>query len=283
MNKITDLRPSPIAGHWYPGIAKNLAQSVDQYIQAATLPEIQGKVIGVIAPHAGYMYSGPVAGHAFAAVQGMKPDVVAVISPIHRPMYFAPLLTSAHEAYQTPLGTIPVDQESIHQLNGFIKSDLGIEITPVRKDDEHSLEIELPFLQRTLTGDFSLLPVMILDTSVRVTQSLGKALGRTLQNRDSLLVASTDLSHYKTQKIANMLDQEMLRRIEAFDPEAVLRAEDEGKGFACGRGAVAAVLWAAKELGANQVQIVNYATSGDISGDYSQVVGYGAAVITRKD
>jgi AmmeMemoRadiSam system protein B len=283
MNEITDLRPSPIAGYWYPGDPEKLAQMVDQFIQSATLPEIQGEVIGVIAPHAGYIYSGPVAGYAFAAIRGMSPDLVAVISPMHRPFHFDPLLTSAHEAYQTPLGTTPVDREAIQHVNKYLHANIGIETTPVRDDGEHSLEIELPFLQQALDGEFSLLPVMVRDISLRVTQSLGKALARTLENRTSLLVASTDLSHYKTQKVANILDREMLHRIEAFDPEAVLRAEDEGKGFACGRGAVAAVLWAARELGANSVQILNYATSGDISGDYNQVVGYGAAVITRKE
>ena len=102
-----------------------------------------------------------------------------------------------------------------------------------------------------------------------------------MEKRNALLVASTDLSHFYPQKTANQLDHEMLRRIEAFDPLAVLQAEEEGKAFACGRGAVAAVLWAAQALGADTVTIVNYATSGDISGDYSQVVGYGAAVITK--
>jgi AmmeMemoRadiSam system protein B len=103
-----------------------------------------------------------------------------------------------------------------------------------------------------------------------------------VEGKNTLLVASTDLSHFYPQKIANQLDQEMLRRIEAFDPLAVLQAEEQGKAFACGCGAVAAVLWAAQDLGADTVTIVNYATSGDVSGDTSQVVGYGAAVVTRQ-
>ena len=280
MNTKTDLRPSPIAGQWYSGDSKQLAVSVEDYINAATLPEIQGEIIAVVAPHAGHIYSGPVAGHAFATLKGLKPNLVAVVSPMHRP-YFEPLLTSAHEAYQTPIGSIPVDREALNQLDEYLKTDIGIELTSIRNDEEHSLEIELPFLQQALDEDFNLLPVMVLDTSVRVVRSLGKALARTLENRNAIMVASTDLSHFQPQEKANTFDREMLRRIETFDPESVLSAEEEGKAFACGRGAVAAILWAAKELGADNVHILNYATSGDVSGDYSQVVGYGAAVITK--
>jgi AmmeMemoRadiSam system protein B len=280
MNTKTDLRPSPIAGQWYSGNPKELAASVDNYINTAKLPEIRGEIIAVVAPHAGHIYSGPVAGYAFAALKGLKPSMVAVISPMHRP-YFEPLLTSSHEAYQTPLGSIPVDQEALDQLDGYLKNDIGIQTTPIRNDAEHSLEIQLPFLQQALAVDFSLLPVMVRDTSVRVVMALGKTLARILENRNAIMVASTDLSHFYSQKTANAFDQEMLRRIESFDPESVLNAEDEGKAFACGRGAVAAVLWAAEELGGNHVEILNYATSGDVSGDYSQVVGYGAAVITK--
>lgn len=275
-----DTRPSPIAGQWYPGKPESLASSVNEYLEAATLPEISGEIIAVIAPHAGHRYSGPVAGHAFAAVRGQAPELVAVISPMHQP-YRQPLLTSAHAAYQTPLGTIPIHREAVDTLDGHLQNSLGFGLAAVQRDQEHSLEIELPFLQQSLAGGFSLLPVMVRDQTQRVVQSLGQSLAQTLENYPALLVASTDLSHFYPQARAHQLDQEMLRRIAAFDPLAVLQAEDEGKAFACGRGAVAAVLWAAQDLGADTVTIVNYATSGDISGDYAQVVGYGAAVITR--
>ena len=281
MKSQLDLRPSPIAGQWYPGQPDSLASSVDSYLEAASIPKISGDIIAIIAPHAGHRYSGPVAGHAFAAVRGQKPELVVVISPMHQP-YHQPLLTSAHEAYQTPLGSIPIDREAVDTLDGHLQNSLGIGLTAIYSDTEHSLEIELPFLQQSLTGQFSLLPVMVRDQTPKVMQSLGVALAQTMQSQNALLVASTDLSHFYPQEIANQFDQEMLRRIESFDPLAVLQAEDEGKAFACGRGAVAAVLWAAQDLGADAVTIVNYATSGDVSGDYSQVVGYGAAVVTRK-
>jgi len=275
-----DVRPSPIAGTWYPADPKRLASSVDAYIAGAKLPALEGQLVAVVSPHAGHRYSGAVAGHAFAAIQGLKPELVAVISPMHYPAAPA-LLTTAHAAYETPLGVIPVDRQALRALEAALEAENGLSITSVRHDPEHSLEIELPFLQRALGGDFRLLPVMVREASSFVARALGVALAKTLADRKALLVASTDLSHFYTESTAHLLDQEMLRRVEAFDPEAVLQAEEEGKGFACGRGALAAVLWAAKELGADTVKVLHYATSGDITGDTSQVVGYGAIAILR--
>ena len=235
----------------------------------------------MVSPHAGYTYSGPVAGYAFGAVKGLSPDVVVVISPMHQP-YFEPLLTSAHEAYYTPLGEVPIARNEIQELDVILNSQIGFGISPVKRDREHSLEIELPFLQRSVSGDFKLIPIMMRDQTNRVAQALGEALAKILDGKNTLLVGSTDLSHFHPHKKANEYDQELLRRIAAFDPEAVINAESEGAGFACGRAAVAAVLWAARSMGANNVKILNYATSGDVNGDYNQVVGYGAAVVTKK-
>lgn len=280
------IRPSPIAGQWYPADPRRLAAQVDGYMDAAQLPEIDGEVVGVMAPHAGHIYSGPVAGYAFAPLRGKKLDLVVVVSPMHHP-YYEPLLTTAYAAYATPLGSIPVHHEALRLLDELLEKELGIKLTPVARDMEHSLEIELPFLQRALSGPFSLLPVMVRDQSRAVSRGLGKALADTLANKKILeadttvLVASTDLSHFYPQQVAKTLDEEILRQVEAFDPDGVIRVDEQGKGYACGRGALAAVLWAAKELGADQSQILRYATSGDVTGDYERVVGYGAAVFTR--
>ncbi len=276
----TDLRPSPIAGQWYSADPGKLAQSVDGYINAAGEIKISGEILGIIVPHAGHQYSGPVAGYAFSLLSELKPEIIAVISPMHH-LSPHPILTADHAGYSTPLGSIEIDHGLIKRLDGLLKDDLGFGISAVKNDPEHSLEIELPFLQRTLEPGYKLLPVMVSDPTADVTKALGNALAKVLVSSNSLLVASTDLSHFYSQSVAEVLDTEMLNRIEAFDPESVLRAEQEGKGFACGRGAVATVLWAARGLGADKVKILKYATSGDITGDYSQVVGYASAVITR--
>jgi AmmeMemoRadiSam system protein B len=141
------------------------------------------------------------------------------------------------------------------------------------------LEIELPFLQRALAAPFKLLPVMLRDQSAFAAKTLGKALASVLQSRKFLLVASTDLSHFYPQKAAERLDGEMLSQIAAFDPQGLLDAEEKGLGYACGKAAVAAVLWAARELGGQRVRVLHHATSGDVTGDLSGVVGYGAAAI----
>lgn len=271
-----DLRPSPIAGTWYPGNARALAASVDADLAAAKLPHLAGQVIGVIAPHAGYVYSGKVAGHAFAALRSTTADLVVVLSPYHN-LASQGLLTTSHEAYVTPLGEVLVDSADLAEL----QQQLAEKISPITHDREHSLEIELPFLQRALKKPFKLLPIMMRAQEPQLARELGHALARVLKAKNALLVASTDLSHFYDQQTAARLDGEMLRRFEAFDPQGVFEAEHSGAGFACGHAAVAAMLWAARDLGANQVRVLNYATSGDVTGDYSSVVGYGAGVVLK--
>lgn len=280
MQNQSDIRPSPIAGKWYPADPQRLSKQVDDYLQAADLPPLEGSVIAVVAPHAGYVYSGSVAGHAFAALSGLQPKLVVVVSPMHHP-YPDPLLSSAHQAYYTPLGTIPIDHQALDRLSRKLYALLGFGITKIRRDPEHSLEIELPFLQRALSAPFSLLPVMVRDQSHRVAKALGDALVETIGDQAVVLVASTDLSHFYNQKTAEKLDSTVLKEIENFNPSGVLQVEAEGRGFACGHGALAAVLWAARNLGADGVKILSYATSGDVSGDFQQVVGYGSAAVTR--
>jgi len=281
MDTHIDIRPSPIAGQWYEGDARRLGDRVDRYLEAAGQQMIEGEIIAIMVPHAGHMYSGPVAGYAFSALRGLTPELVAVVSPMHYPYYQA-LLTSAHTHYATPLGQIRVDREAVKTLDEQLQAELGKGLAYIKNDREHSLEIELPFLQRSLKSAFELLPVMVLEQTVQVAQALGSALAKTLAGRQALLVASTDLSHFYDQDTANMLDAEVLRCVEACDPEGVIQVEEDGKGFACGRGALAAVMWAAKELGANHVQVLHHATSGDVTGDFDRVVGYGAAVFTKK-
>lgn len=280
MQPTLDLRPSPIAGTWYEGRPEILQRNIDNYLDRAKLPELTGEVIAVIAPHAGHRYSGAVAGYAFATLRNQRPDLVAIIAPMHHP-YREPLITSSHDAYVTPLGNIPIDKSAIDELNAILKADIGFGLSAVPRDPEHSLEIELPFLQRALASDFKLLPVMVRAQDPGISKGLGKALASVLRGKNYALVASTDLSHFYDQETAKKLDGEMLRQIEAFSPEGVFEAERSGRGFACGHAAVAAVLWAARDLGANTVKLLHYATSGDVTGDYSGVVGYGAAAILK--
>jgi hypothetical protein len=275
-----DLRPSPIAGLWYEGDPKVLARTVDAYMDQAQLPELKGEVIAVVAPHAGHRYSGPVAGYAFAALRGLKPDLVAILSPYHN-YHNAPFLTSAHNAYATPLGAVPIDQNCVDALDAALHSELGFGLTRIANDPEHSLEIELPFIQRVLASEWKLLPVMVRSQEPRVSQTFGRELAKTLRDRNAILVASTDLSHYYDQKTALALDRGMLAQVEALNPKGAYDVDRSGEGYACGLGALTAMMWAALDLGADTVKILKHATSGDVTGDYNAVVGYGAAAILK--
>jgi AmmeMemoRadiSam system protein B len=279
MKEIADIRPSPIAGTWYSGDPARLRSQVDDFLTAARLPDLSGEVVAVIAPHAGLRYSGQTAAHAFAAVRGQQRDLVVIVSPLHSP-HPASLLTTAHAAYNTPLGPVPVDLDALARLEELLAQD-SLHLARVANDREHALEIELPFVQQSLDGNFTLLPVMVRSQSPLVARQLGSALARALEGRRALLVASTDLSHFYPQELALELDHEMLRRVAGFRPDDLFEAERTGKGFACGVGAAAAVLWAARELGADEVKIVHHSTSGDETGDFAQVVGYGAAVVLK--
>ena len=275
-----DVRPSPIAGQWYEGDPKTLAHNVDEYLDDAQLPELHGDVMGVIAPHAGHRYSGEVAGYAFAALRGLRPDLVAILGPMHRP-FAEPLLTTKHAAYFTPLGNVPVDKTALNDLDVVLKSEVGFGLTPVANDPEHSLEIELPFLQRVFQHKWKLLPIMVRTLDERVSEGLGKSLATVLRNKNFVFVASTDLSHFFKQEAALTYDRAMLKEIEAFNPAGAFDLDNARKGFACGLGAFTAVLWACKKLGADQVKVLRHATSANVTGDYSSVVGYGAAAILK--
>jgi MEMO1 family protein len=280
MNAPANLRPSPIAGQWYSDDPRELGRTVRAYIDAAQLPALDGEVVALVAPHAGHLYSGPVAGYAFQAVAGRQFDLVAVVAPMHR-MHPQPLLTSAHSGYATPLGVAPIALEAVRAVDAALTLRLGWGLAPIARDGEHALEIQLPFLQCALAGEWQLLPIMVRDQSPQVAYALGQALAETLRGKRALLVASSDLSHFYPAETAEQMDREMLRQVEALSPEGLYAAEERGAGYACGLAPIAAVLWAALELGATSARVLCYASSGDITGDFSSVVGYGAAAILR--
>ena len=280
MREQTNVRPSPIAGTWYSADPEQLKNTVDAYIQQAHLLEVPGKVIGLVAPHAGYRYSGAVAGHAFKTVLGKSYDIIAVISPMHQ-HHPQPLLTSAHRAYRTPLGEIPLAKNVLNEINDALAEKTGLSLTPVANDQEHSLEIELPFLQRAIEGPFQLIPIMLRSQSREIARAVGRVLAKTLKNKSCLLVASSDLSHFHPESTAKQLDESVLSKVADFSPDGLFDLKAAGRGQACGLAPIAAVLWAAQDLGAMDVTLLKYDTSASATGDRSSVVGYGAAAITR--
>ncbi len=278
--KNANVRPSPIAGTWYSADPARLRNEIGQYIKEAALPKLPGEVVALVAPHAGYQYAGPVAAHAFKAVQGQQYDNVVVISPLHQ-YHPQSILTTAHSAYRTPLGKIPLANDKLDQIAKALKDRAGLSLTPIRHDQEHALEIELPFLQSVLKGPFNLIPIMLRDQSRQTARILGEILSETIKDTHYLLVASSDLSHFFSQNRANQLDQLVLKTLVAFSPEGLFDLKDKGVGHACGLAPMAAVLWAARRLGAQDVTLLKYDTSAAATGDTTSVVGYGAAAITR--
>lgn len=281
-NPIPSVRPSPIAGTWYSSNADRLTETIDTFLNQAELPPLPGQVVGLIAPHAGYQYSGAVAAYAFKTVLGKKFDYVAVLSPLHA-FHPQPVLTTAHNAYQTPLGIIPVANDILDAIETRLQDRAGIGFTTVANDQEHSLEIELPFLQRALGGPFELIPIMLRSQSRSLTHQLGAALADVLRHHACLLVASSDLSHFYSDDQAHLLDQRVLKEVTNFSPNGLFDLLETGEGHACGLTAMAAVLWAAEALGADQATLLRYSTSAATTGDTSSVVGYASAVITRSD
>jgi len=276
------VRSSRLAGMWYPARADALRQSVDRFLHSAeatasepAVPNIRG----VLAPHAGHRYSGPVAGHAFAHVRNLPVDTVVVIGPLHYPLPEVPvsagILTTGHRAYETPLGDVPVDVDSLQALAKHIP------MMQVLDDPEHSIEIELPFLQQVLKPGFRLVPIMLRDQRVETARLIGSILADVFKDRPTLLVASSDLSHFYPQDVAQRYDHKMLDSVTAMNAVQVIEYDERGIAFACGCGAIAAVLFALKAIAtASTANVLNYATSGDVNGDYARVVGYGAAAFS---
>jgi len=277
----SSVRPSPITGTWYTSDKQILAAEMDTFLDEAKISddEIQGEVVGLISPHAGHRYSGRTAGYAYRTVKGQERDLVVILSPSHQ---YSPgeLITTAFHAYETPLGNVEVDVDLLSKLAEKLKNK-GIPIHQISNDPEHALEIQLPFLQRALKGNFKLLPLMVRTRDPIILQTIASEVFEAIKDKSFLLVASTDLSHFFPLDIAEKMDAEMLRVIKDMDPEGVLFAEQDGIAAACVASSVAAVLWMALKAGAGKTYILNYSTSADATGDRTSVVGYGAAAIVR--
>ena len=277
----SDARPSPIAGTWYAGNADVLTRQMEAFFGAVKLKkeDLNGSVLGLMVPHAGHRYSGQTAAYGYQAVAGEPRDLVVILSPMHQ-FFPEDFVTSAHAAYRTPLGDVPVAQDELRHLDELLNAS-GLGLTQVLRDGEHSLEIQLPFLQHVWKTAFRLLPVMIRTHDSQTLQTFASALFQAIQGKDALVIASTDLSHFFSHLTAQMLDAETLRRVSAFNPAAVLEGDLDQSAPSCGSGAVAAMLHATRLMGADKVQILNYSTSAETTGDESSVVGYGSAAVLK--
>lgn len=266
-----EYRASPHAGTWYPGNAQQLRETISGYLDSARVAA-HGRVYGLISPHAGHVYSGPVAAHAYKTVQSAEFDVVIVIGPSHQ-YGFRGASVDMVAGRKTPLGTIEYDPELARQLIALSKD---ITYEPGAHAAEHSVEIQMPFLQVALK-DFKAVEIIMGSQDYQTCQALSQAIVTATKGRKVLIVASSDLSHYHPQKQAEVLDNTVAEAIAAFDPAMLFERLNEGRCEACGGGPMVTAMLAARELGATRSTVLRYATSGDITGEYSQVVGYLAA------
>ncbi len=277
---VSRVRKPAVAGTFYPADPKELAKMVDGFLAQAKVPAIKD-LVAVVSPHAGYPYSGPVAGYSYALLKGRKVERVVVISPSHIDNFdFSAVFDGT--AYATPLGTVPVDQAFAAKLGaaGALVKVFSRGHTVSGGRPEHALEVQLPFLQRVL-GKFQLVPVVMGDQSYEASRALGLALAELIQGTGTIIVASSDLSHFHPYATAVSLDRKTLRAIEEWDYLSLSRNLERRVWEACGGGPIVAAMIASERLGARQATLLKYANSGDTAGDKTQVVGYGAMAFSK--
>jgi AmmeMemoRadiSam system protein B len=270
-----DIRPAAVAGSWYPASADRLAREVDDYIGRAQVDDGDAPM-AIVAPHAGLKYSGPIAAFAYRAVQHSNYDAVVLVGPSHF-IGFSGVAIWPRGAWQTPFGAVRVDEDLARAV-----AEASSEVVehPSAHGREHSLEMQLPFVAHLLPA-VPIVPMVMGYQERETAFALGDALTSAIANRSApgrvLLVASSDLSHYEDAPTARTMDAVVLRAVERFDPEGLMRALEREPHHACGGGPIVAVLHTARRLGATRARVLKYGDSGDVSGDKSSVVGYMAA------
>jgi AmmeMemoRadiSam system protein B len=267
------IRKPAVAGYFYPGEPEALRSELDRCLSKKHPPKT--KAIGIVVPHAGYKYSGGVAGEVYGRVE--IPDKLVVLSPNHTGEGAAYALMPEGE-WLTPLGSARIDSDLAGRFQRHC---------PLLEDDaeahrsEHSLEVQIPFLQR-LKKDFSFVPLTLSYIPYVQCEELGRALARTVRETAEpvLIVASSDMNHYESQEVAEKKDFLAIRRIEALDPQGLYETVRRERISMCGIIPTTVMLVAARELGAKKGELVRHATSGDVTGDYGSVVGYAGLVIS---
>lgn len=269
------VRVAQVAGYFYPSDQKKLKNEISVLLDLTKTQKSYNKIFGIVAPHAGYVYSGKTAAFAYNLLKNKNFSTVIVLSPSHSE-YFPGICAYEGDAYETPFGEIEVDKAKTDMLceesriifkgmQGHIK--------------EHALEVQLPFLQSVLKG-FKIIPLVIGDQGNMFIDELANQLTKIYDDK-TLIVASSDLSHFHDSVTADRLDSIISKRIEQFDFENLQKDLENNVCEACGGGPIVAMMKAAALLGINDSEVLHRSDSGDVTGDKSEVVGYLSAVIYR--
>jgi AmmeMemoRadiSam system protein B len=280
------VRRTSVAGTWYPDIPARLISEIDSYLDRARVADVSGRLRAIIAPHAGLMYSGPVAAHAYSVARRHRPSALVLVGPSHFIPFDGVSIWPDGE-WQTPFGSVTVEGDLAAAIMTASQAGppeggphVNIVDLPGAHGREHSLEMQMPFIAHLLPG-VPIVP-MVMGRQTRETSfALGEAIAECLAAHapDALIVASSDLSHYEDAMTAASLDGVVMRHVESLDAAALMRALEDEPRHACGGGPMVAVMAAATALGATESRLLQYADSGDVSGDKSSVVGYMAAAI----
>jgi len=275
---VTDkiIRESIADGSFYPGDPDILHGQINEFLDNTESSDIEN-IKAIVCPHAGYIYSGQIAAYSYRQIAGKKFDSIFIIAPSHSE-YFNFISIYNGNAYRTPLGLVYIDKERAKIL---ADKSSAIELSAYGHRDEHSLEVQLPFLQ-VLFEDIKIVPIVIGQQNSRNIKELGNAIGNLFKNENILIVASTDLSHYHPYDIAVTLDKKVEKLVNNFDPEKLMLEFLRNNAEMCGGGPVISAMIASKIMGANCSKILNYKNSGDVSGDRSAVVGYLSAAFYKK-
>ena len=275
------IRTPAVAGMFYPGEKEELKKSIKESFLHKFGPgkippsEIKDKIYGIICPHAGYMYSGPIASQSFYAISSDQPELFIIIGPNHWGIG-SNVATMKESNWQTPLGEVKVDSEVAEEISNIANI---IEIDSFSHSREHSLEVQVPFLQE-MYSDFKIVPIALINQSKEVSMQVGAAMARIAQKKKTMIVGSSDFTHYEPNEFAHEQDKALIQPILKLDIDGFYEVLEERNVSACGYGAIASTMTACKELGATKGELLKYATSGDIMGDKSSVVGYGSIIFT---
>jgi AmmeMemoRadiSam system protein B len=273
---VPSVRRTSVAGTWYPDNATRLVAHLDGYLERARIDDPAGRLRAIVVPHAGLMYSGPVAAYAYNVARRHRHSALVLLGPSHFVPFRGVSIWPDGE-WETPLGPIPVDRRLAAAL-GSASSQI-IEL-PAAHGREHSLEMQMPFIAHVLP-DVPIVPMVMGEQTRETAFELAVAIAETMEAHapDALLVASTDLSHYEDANTAAALDRQVIEYVERLDSDGLMRALEAEPRHACGGGPTVSVIDAARRLGATTARLLQYADSGDVSGDKSSVVGYMAAAI----
>ena len=264
-----------VEGTFYYSDPLKLNQQFDAFFSNVPEVTITGKMLGMVVPHAGYIYSGFTASVAYNLLKGREIKDVVIISPSHRE-YFKEVTIFDGLGYSTLFGNVDINQNIKEEL---LKYDL-IKESARGHGKEHALEIQLPLLQRVLNNNFNILPLVMGDQNIGACVMLGKILSEVFANKnDYLIIASSDLSHFYSYEKAKTKDGVMINSIDNFDIDEVIENVGSKKTEACGSGPIISMMMATKRLGANFSKVLHYSNSGDVTGDHSEVVGYLSAVV----